>query len=132
VTCVAIVSFRKQEITYYFSDGAENQRRKVSDVIKAWEGCANITFKLVNSLPATVCITFTGPYPYSTPLTDGKTTGKQNLTMCLCGTANNNILTPTEKGNILHEFGHILGLGHEHLSPDMKQKYTLKEAGTLR
>jgi Astacin (Peptidase family M12A) len=113
-------------------DGAENQRRKVSDVIKAWEECANITFKLVNSLPATVCITFAGQNPYSTSATDGKATGKKDLTICLCGTTDNNFLPPTEKGNILHEFGHILGLAHEHLSPDMKQKYRLKEAGTLR
>jgi hypothetical protein len=110
-------------------DGEENQWHKVSDVIKDWEECANITFKLVNSLPAIVRITFFGPYPYSTFVTDGRTTGMDNPTMCLCGTADNNILTPTEKGNILHEFGHILGLGHEHLSPGMKQKCTLKEAG---
>ena len=82
----------------------------------------------MNSLPATVCVTFAGPNPYSTSVTDGK----KSLTMCLCGTADNNILASTEKGNILHEFGHVLGLGHEHLSPDMKQKYRLKEAGTLR
>jgi Astacin (Peptidase family M12A) len=113
-------------------DGTENQRRKVSNVIKAWEECANITFKLVNSLPAIVRITFTGPYPYSTSVTDGKTAGKKNPTMCLCGTADNNILVPSEKGIILHEFGHILGLGHEHRSPDMKQKYRLKVPGTLR
>jgi Astacin (Peptidase family M12A) len=118
-------------ITYYFLDGTENQRRKVSDVIKAWEECANITFKLVNSLPATVCITFIGPHPYTTSVTDEKTTGKTSLTVCLCGTADNNILVPSEKGIILHEFGHVLGLGHEHLSPDMKNKYRLKEAGTL-
>jgi Astacin (Peptidase family M12A) len=112
-------------------DGEENQWRKVRDVIKAWEECANITFKLVESLPASVCITFIGPHPY-TSVTDEKTTGKINLTVCLCGTADNNILVPSEKGIILHEFGHVLGLGHEHLSPDMKNKYRLKEAGTLR
>jgi hypothetical protein len=113
-------------------DGAENQRHKVSDVIKAWEECANITFKLVNSLPATVYVTFTGPIPYTTPVTDGKTTGKKSPTLYLYGTADNNTLTPSEKGNILHEFGHILGLAHEHISPDKNQKYRLKKTGTLR
>jgi Astacin (Peptidase family M12A) len=124
--------FLKQEITYCFSDGTENQRHKVSDAIKAWEECTNITFKLVNSLPATVCITFAGPNPYSTSVTDGKTTGKKTPTLYLYGTADNDIFPPVEKGNILHQFGHVLGLGHEHLSPDMRHKYRLKEAGTLR
>jgi hypothetical protein len=113
-------------------DGTENQRHKVSDAIKAWEECANITFQLVTSLPANVCITFIGPLPYTTPVKDAKTTEKKNPTLYLYGTADDNILTPSEKGNILHEFGHILGLAHEHLSPDKKQKYRLKETGTLR
>jgi hypothetical protein len=62
-------------------DGGKYQRLKVSDVIKAWEECANITFKLVNSLPANVCITFTCPHPYTIAVTDMKTTGKKNLTV---------------------------------------------------
>jgi hypothetical protein len=106
----------------------EDQRRKVSDVIKAWEECANITFEFVNSLPVDVCIMFIGPHPYYTSVADGETTGKKNRTMCLTGTADNNVLLPTEKRNILHEFGHILGLGH----PNMKLKITLKVAGMLR
>jgi hypothetical protein len=109
-------------------DGGEKQRRKVSDVIKAWEGCANVTFKPVNSIPADVCVTFMAPHPY----TEEKTTGKENLTICLYGTADDDNFPPTEKGNILHEFGHVLGLTHEHLSPDMKHKCRLRKAGTLR
>jgi Astacin (Peptidase family M12A) len=109
-------------------DGAETQRSKVSNAIKAWEECANITFKLVNSMPAAVHITFTGPFPY----TEERTTGKENQTVCLHGTTDNEALPPTEKGNILHEFGHILGLAHEHRSPDMKNKCRLRKAGTLR
>ena len=69
----------------------------------------------MNSVLADVCITFTGPNPYSTSVT-------KNLTLYLYGTADNNILAPPEKGNILHEFGHILGLGNEQLSPDMKHE----------
>ena len=115
-------------ITYCFLDGTRNQRRNVSDVIRAWEQCANISFKLVYSLPADVRITFIGPYPYPTSVM----AGKKNPNMYLYLTVDNNTLTPLEKGDILHEFGHILGLGFEHLSPDMKQHITLNEAGTLR
>jgi Astacin (Peptidase family M12A) len=108
-------------------DGTENQRRKVNNTIKTWEKCANITFKLVNSLSADVRITFEGRYPY----TQEKTTGKNQI-VCLYGTADDDYFPPTEEGIILHEFGHVLGLVHEHLSPDMKHKCRLRKAGTLR
>jgi hypothetical protein len=39
-----------------------------------------------------------------------KTTGKENQTVCLYGTRDDDYFPPTEKGNILHEFGHVLGL----------------------
>jgi hypothetical protein len=115
-------------ITYYFLDGTENQRRNVSDVIKAWEECANITFQLVTSLPADVRIKFINLYSYSTSVT----AGKKNPNMYLYRTVDNNTLTPFEKGDILRKFGRFLGLGLEYRSPDMKQHITLNEAGTLR
>jgi hypothetical protein len=97
-------------------ENPENQRRRVSDSTKAWKECSNVTFKLVNSLPADVCITFIGSYPYITSVTGMRTTGKKNLTMCLVGTADNNALQPSENGSIVHEFKRLLGLGHEHMT----------------
>ena len=41
-------------------------------------------------------------------------------------------ITDNERGVILHEFGHAIGLLHEHQSPLRSDKITLKEGGSRR
>ena len=41
-------------------------------------------------------------------------------------------ITDNERGVILHEFGHAIGLLHEHQSPLRSDKITLKEDGSCR
>lgn len=40
-------------------------------------------------------------------------------------------LSDTDKGTILHEFGHVLGLMHEHQSPARSGGLTLDEDGEM-
>jgi len=40
-------------------------------------------------------------------------------------------VSDTERGVILHEFGHVLGLLHEHQSPLRGNKIHLKQSGTF-
>ena len=40
------------------------------------------------------------------------------------------VISDEERGVILHEFGHTLGLLHEHQSPLRGDKITLKEEGS--
>jgi hypothetical protein len=42
----------------------------------------------------------------------------------------NDVISDSEKGVILHEFGHALGLVHEHQSPAREGKLTFVEKRT--
>jgi predicted Zn-dependent protease with MMP-like domain len=44
---------------------------------------------------------------------------------------NDTTVNDVERDVILHEFGHALGLGHEHYSPSREGKLTLNEEGML-
>lgn len=55
--------------------------------------------------------------------------GKTQPTMSLGWIADDTILDDRERGVILHEFGHVLGLLHKHQSPMMGGVITLKEGG---
>lgn len=58
--------------------------------------------------------------------------GKSQPTMNLGWIADDVMLEDSERGVILHEFGHVLGLMHEHQNPAMAGVLTLKEDGESR
>ncbi|HRH42941.1 MAG TPA: matrixin family metalloprotease [Pyrinomonadaceae bacterium] len=116
-----------QEIRVKFLDGDQLVRNKVMEYAEVWEEYANIDFVFVESGPAEIRISFTidkGSWSYF---------GKDSAIQSMVKTANGpqfvrnntgasmnfgwfNDNTPEQefRRTTLHEFGHALGLHHEH------------------
>ena len=111
--------------------GTAFQQQTVQDIIKQWENYSNITFRKVDDQNATIRITFDpNDGSYSALGTDAKLPdfdgwNTMNLGWVLEGAEN----ADENRGTILHEFGHVLGLNHEHQSPARGGKLHLKEDG---
>ncbi|KAJ7153279.1 hypothetical protein C8R46DRAFT_1197359 [Mycena filopes] len=113
-------------ITYSYLGGSDNQKFKVDRVILEWFPYANITFE--RSTVGTLRISFNpqlGSWSY---------VGKVNqsivspaATMNLGWIADDDVITEQDRGVILHEFGHVLGLLHEHQSPAREGTIQLDE-----
>jgi hypothetical protein len=130
-------------ITYAFLGapplcGTPKQQAKVAAVvtenaISTWVDYANIKFQRLpddRATSALVRIQFIpGTASWAYIGQEGMKVGKTQPTMSLGWIADNAILDDSERGVILHEFGHVLGLMHEHQSPMMGGVITLKEDG---
>ena len=91
-----------------FLDGGSETRKKVATIAQEWVKYANLRFEFVTSGEAEIRVTFSGndaSWSYigtdALGVKDGKT---MNLGW-------------VEKKNVLHEFGHVLGLIHEFSNP---------------
>ena len=115
-------------MTYCFKagdyQGTPIQQNKVVDVVKEWAKYANVSFIKVDDQAATIRITFNptlgawsrlGTYAYKTKLDEA--------TMNIGPITTDPECSPMERGYILHEFGHALGLFHEHQSPLMANQW---------
>ncbi len=104
----------------YFTNGGIADHRRVESVVQDWEDYANISFSFshqdssITLQQSDIRIQFTrsvnesyiGTYAQQHP---------GEVTMKL---ANRDFDTQLNKGTILHEFGHALGLRHEHQNPN--------------
>jgi len=119
--------------------GTAHQHKKVYDTIKEWEKYANVTFQPAEGADAMVRIAFRVSDKYGGDwsgvgvdiLTNLKDFPKGESTMNLETVKDRARMAPWESGTILHEFGHVLGLYHEHQSPARGGKITLKRDGML-
>ena len=108
-----------QVISYFFMGGSQLQHEKVTQVIDEWSWYANITFKEASSAEENnVRVTFDtndGNWSYIGRQCDSIPV--KEATMNLASVDEFSGITVNEKAVILHEFGHALGLLHEHQSP---------------
>ena len=106
--------WNQENITFYFLDGNRQQQAEVKKFAKLWERYTGIKFKYTNSKPSFFNfkkhykITFKGSANESTR---GAINGVIHF-----GNLSDDIIF--RKTTILHEFGHMLGLGHEHQRTD--------------
>jgi hypothetical protein len=93
-----------------FIGGTAQQRQTVEQIAKKWENFANLTLVFDNSSQSQLRVAF---------VQDGRSwsyMGTDNLNISpLAPTMN--FGWPLEEGTILHEFGHAIGLAHEHQTP---------------
>lgn len=98
----------------------ENMYEKIASVIKEWEACTSITFKKVDIKDGPIIrISFkNGSQPWSLIGNRIQYESHDKPTMNLCTVdALSPIASDQDRATILHEFGHTLGLLHEHQSP---------------
>ncbi|KAG5649820.1 hypothetical protein H0H81_001882 [Sphagnurus paluster] len=117
-------------LTYSFFGGTKNQQAAVDSIAPEWTYYADLDFKRIsdNSQDAVIRIGFdAGGGCWSAIGVDANDIQKDKLTMNLGWIANSAIVAPKDRGTILHEWGHAIGLLHEHQSPARGGNLTLKE-----
>jgi len=101
----------------------------VGRIIEEWEKYANVRFYYVDSQDAIIRITLNshdGSWSYIGR--DIVTVKPPDPTMNLGWIEDTEDISEVDRGVVLHEFGHALGLGHEHQSPSRGGVLTLKAA----
>jgi hypothetical protein len=125
-----------QTLTYTFlgpKAGNTIQQNKVKKVVQEWEKYANVNLTFVPTGNATIRIIFDpnlGSWSYVGNEIDLINANDPTMNLGWIG-GHSTTITSEERGVILHEFGHTLGLMHEHQSPVHGGSITLKESGTL-
>ncbi|KAH0828913.1 hypothetical protein J3R83DRAFT_2334 [Lanmaoa asiatica] len=125
-------------LLYKFLDteGAANlaeKKKAVSDIIKTWESHANVRFQERKSSGDDVDIRIKFDPSKGSWSVVGKALpptyqiDNHAPTLNLGWLSGHKTPSNADKGTILHEFGHALGMMHEHQSPARGEKITLKE-----
>ena len=133
-------------------DGTENQKKAVRSTIKTrlkpadanfvtWEDCAGVKFRELQATDSCgrIRITFKAEgkdnwywSAVGTKALDSKKFPVTRLTVKLAGLPDEYPPSKSHRGNILHEFTHVLGLDHEHQSPSMEDYLKLNEEAVIK
>ncbi|KAJ7452613.1 hypothetical protein FB451DRAFT_1050784, partial [Mycena latifolia] len=114
-------------ITYSYFGGTTIQRTKVDSLIKEWLPYANISFEPVeeHGMIRIAFEAFSGSWSYVG--TTNQQIDKTKPTMNLGWIGTTELISDDDRSVVLHEFGHVLGLLHEHQSPARGGKIHLNE-----
>lgn len=104
----------------------------MKELVKQWEVVANIKLQFIpNGKDALIRIGFKprdGSFSYIGR--DALPVPRSSVTVNLGFVSTNPNISDYERGDILHQFGHVLGFLEEHRSPRRGEKLTLNEART--
>jgi len=105
-----------------FLDGLADVQQKVATIAKEWEQVTNLKLSFVSSGAAEVRISFLDKgFSWSTVGTDALTVPRTEATMNYGWLEPNTSLREYQRV-VRHEFGHALGMIHEHQNPDARSK----------
>lgn len=100
-----------------FLDGNSDVQAKVEGIAKEWERVANLTLKFVRSGGAEIRVSFAEKgFSWSTVGTDAKTESNAKPTMNYGWLEPGTAMREYQRV-VRHEFGHALGMIHEHQNP---------------
>ena len=105
-----------------FLDGSATVQQKVRQIAQEWEDVVNLHLQFVTSGTAEIRISFAEKgFSWSTVGTDALTVPRTEATMNYGWLEPNTELTEYQRV-VRHEFGHALGMIHEHQNPDATGK----------
>ena len=101
-----------------FKDGSSYLRRRVMNIAKVWSTYANIKFEQTWSNDCDIRVSFkAGPGSWSFVGTDCRKMANLGKVTMNYGWLTDNSTDAELRRVVLHEFGHALGLTHEHMNP---------------
>lgn len=107
-----------KEIYVKFMSGSKAMQQKIVSGAREWEKLANIKFKFVESGPAQIRILLNDDDGYWSMVgTQANIVLEDQPTMNFDTTGSNFQYSYSLRGTVIHEFGHALGMLHEHESP---------------
>jgi hypothetical protein len=101
-----------------FLNGSAKLQKRVEQGANEWTGYANLKFEFDNSPDAEVRIIFKDDATWSYIGTDALAVPQDQPTMDLGALLNDTLSREEFRKYVLHEFGHVLGLIHEHQNPN--------------
>ena len=103
-------------LNVYFIDGSEEEKEDVLSIASVWSEYANIKFVRSERPNSEIRISFVGDGAWSYVGNQALSIKGKGPTMVLAYYLSEPSLE-SRRGVVLHEFGHALGLVHEHSSP---------------
>lgn len=104
-------------ITVKFLSGSSDLKRRVIYHAREWTRFANVKFRVVNSGPADIRVAFTQNGSSWSMVGSGSARANQQKPSMNFGWLTDRTPEYEVRRTVLHEFGHALGLLHEHQNP---------------